>query len=917
MPSLHRHTPSLTALDPRGANVRAVAYHRLSAEDEPVARVTRNVFGATGFLQQQWDPRLHALRVTDARVKPNLSHRYSLCGQVLHTGSVDAGWRVSLLGCAGQPVQYWDGRGGRQRHEYDPMLRPVAVYEQTHNESSERCVEYLTYAEATLEHAALNCCGRFVRHEDPAGRVSYEHYGLNGAITGQSRRMVKAQSLLSWPKPEKERERLLESESFTTAWHYNAVGALLEQVDAKGNRRFSQYAVDGKLSRMELQLRSGIRKVLVEHRVYNAQGKLTSERAGNGTVTLSSYNERDGRLQRLQVYRSQKMDSVLQDLAYGYDRIGNVTRIHDAAQPSVWFSNARIDAVSRFGYDTLYQLVKATGRENTQNLHGADLPGVVLFGTTQNAIWGNYTRHYHYDTAGNLLQMQHVPSAGPGYTRRMRVAARSNHSLLEIPGGGPVLAEGFDPCGNQQTLAAGQVMSWNLRNQLTQVTQVRREDGDPDEETYTYDGAGQRALKRRLSKAKSQIHTREVVYLPGLELRRDHASGQWLTVLSVETGRSTVRVLQWEKGRPAQIDDEQLRFSVSDMTGSSTLELDEQAALLSQEGYYPYGATAWWAARSAIEATFKTIRHSGKELDATGLYYYGYRYYAPWLQRWINPDPAGVIDGLNLFCMVRNNPVSLRDSHGRQSQENDDDYSEYAPGAMSSGYQQSAHSFRRRDIDEHAASARQASVVSGLSHKVYRTHTVESVYTAPLVPGAYRFKNEYLPGRWRMMENFRAPGEGPNATDVTWHQYEQVSRQNNFFGVLPKVIVRWDVINKEALRATNEQDGMLERFLASEGNGRSTQKIMNAFGLRATGIERREVHDVRKGLDVDIIAVHVEPAPLPRSKSQDSLYKKDLRKEVERDLRRMSRHPLSRAAHAVWRAVKRAVLPHLPRPGLR
>ncbi|MNF84521.1 hypothetical protein D3C81_1311110 [compost metagenome] len=58
------------------------------------------------------------------------------------------------------------------------------------------------------------------------------------------------------------------------------------------------------------------------------------------------------------------------------------------------------------------------------------------------------------------------------------------------------------------------------------------------------------------------------------------------------------------------------------------------------------------------------MRYSGKERDATGLYYYGFRYYAPWLQRWINPDPAGAIDGLNFYRMVRNNPIALYDRNG-------------------------------------------------------------------------------------------------------------------------------------------------------------------------------------------------------------------------------------------------------------
>ncbi|MNF24187.1 hypothetical protein D3C84_47760 [compost metagenome] len=43
---------------------------------------------------------------------------------------------------------------------------------------------------------------------------------------------------------------------------------------------------------------------------------------------------------------------------------------------------------------------------------------------------------------------------------------------------------------------------------------------------------------------------------------------------------------------------------------------------------------------------------------------YGFRYYAPWLQCWINPDPAGDADGLNRYRMVGNGPVNRRDVQG-------------------------------------------------------------------------------------------------------------------------------------------------------------------------------------------------------------------------------------------------------------
>ena len=633
-----------------------MAYHRLRAVDEARARVSRMVYGATGFLQQQWDPRLHALHAGDASIRPTFSRRCSLSGRVLRSDSVDAGWRVVLAGSAGQPLLHWDSRGGRQRRVYDAMLRPRAVFEQAATQLRERCVERLNYGPADAEHAAKNCCGRLIRHDDPAGRLYCDDYGLTGALTGQSRRLLQSDDPVHWPERPGEDGSALQTERYASRWRYNALGALLDLADARGNHHLSRYAVDGQLGRVELLLRSGKRKVLLEQRACNALGQVISERSGNGMHTEADYDPADGRLQRLATWRRGQRDTPLQDLSYAYDRVGNVRSLRDAAQPTAWASNARIDAVSLFEYDSLSQLVMASGRENARNVPGPGLPEGVMFGAGQDDLWRNYTRRYHYDAAGNLLHMQHRPSSGQGYSQRMKVAAHSNHSVLQGPGGD------FDRCGNQQALAPGQALAWNLRNQLARVTRVVREDGTDDAETYHYDGAGQRVIKRRTSKARGLNHVHEVIYLPGLQLHRDHATGQWLNVLSVAAGGTTVRALQWEQGLPAGVDDEQLRFCLSDLTGSCTLELDEQAALLSQEGFYPFGATAWWAARSAIEARFKTLRYSGRERDASGLYYFGYRYYAPWLQRWISPDPAG--DGLNLYLMVDNNPMTVGDPNG-------------------------------------------------------------------------------------------------------------------------------------------------------------------------------------------------------------------------------------------------------------
>jgi RHS repeat-associated protein len=56
------------------------------------------------------------------------------------------------------------------------------------------------------------------------------------------------------------------------------------------------------------------------------------------------------------------------------------------------------------------------------------------------------------------------------------------------------------------------------------------------------------------------------------------------------------------------------------------------------------------------------ISYTGKERDATGLYYFNARYYDPSVGRFITEDPAR--NGLNWFVYCNNNPLSRTDPSG-------------------------------------------------------------------------------------------------------------------------------------------------------------------------------------------------------------------------------------------------------------
>ncbi|WP_230939036.1 RHS repeat-associated core domain-containing protein, partial [Burkholderia vietnamiensis] len=200
-----------------------------------------------------------------------------------------------------------------------------------------------------------------------------------------------------------------------------------------------------------------------------------------------------------------------------------------------------------------------------------------------------------------------------------------------------------------------QPLAWNTRNRLSSVTLVQRGRGTNDRETYQYGADGMRVRKHATTQTSGTTRTTEAIYLPGLTLRLTRSDdGQTVTVvealheLRLDAGRTGARALHWETGLPKELANDALRYSYGELIGSIGLELDEHAALISREEYYPYGGTAVWAARSQVEADTKFIRYSGQERDATGLYDYGWRSYQPWLGRWLNPDPAGTVDGLNL-----------------------------------------------------------------------------------------------------------------------------------------------------------------------------------------------------------------------------------------------------------------------------
>ncbi|WP_430691624.1 RHS repeat domain-containing protein, partial [Pseudomonas syringae] len=396
---VHSNTPLLVVIEPRALAVRSVQFCRTVAGQPLAARVTHQRYDRAGRPVVGRDPRLFSRSETEAQTPANRVVRFSLSGAALLSESVDSGWRLNLMGEAGQLLESCDGRGTQRLMEYDSSLRPVSVTEQG------LVLERLAYGGA--DAAEHNQCNQLIRHDDTAGSRLLHDYGLPGAALGEERHFLQAPESPDWPLGEAERDALLEPVGLQTRCGVNALGEAIWQTDAMGNTQAFGMTVAGQLKAAELTLAGASPpQTLVGEIHYNALDQVEQETAGNGVVSHFQYDPQDSRLAALSAMAAD--GALLQKLIYSYDPVGNVLVVNDASQPDRYCNNQLVEPISCFEYDTLYQLIEASGREVRNGAsHGPALPGLQPLPTIDPCQVSNYTQRYRYDAAGNLLQMRH------------------------------------------------------------------------------------------------------------------------------------------------------------------------------------------------------------------------------------------------------------------------------------------------------------------------------------------------------------------------------------------------------------------------------------------------------------------------------------------------------------------------------
>lgn len=621
--------------------------------------------------------------------RKNFQHGFDVVGRKLLIDSADAGLKKSFLDVLGQPLYTWDARGQQTRVNYDALRRPLELWVRVPDQQgilgSFELAEKTIYGEAAAE-AQANLKGQIWQIYDGAGLGINEAFDFKGNLLRTTRRLLEngQEANPRWPTDSTGNFAAhvaaaeLQAAAYTTHTQYDALNRVIRSETADGTIQESVYNAAGLLEQVQVTHHGQVQH-FVSNIDYDEQGRRTQIHYGNGVVTNYEYGPNTFRLSRLVSRRAD--GTVLQALSYSYDPMGNITHIVDGALPVIFNHNQQIKPESHYTYDALYRLLEASGREHEAmgacHYQKTTQKQTEVFAlssqpTNNGQALRNYTERYRYDKAGNLLEMRHIAGATGSWTRTQTFAEQSNR--LATSNANCLNEDGFDYGGADHSDANGNLtamphlskLHWNYADWLTQV-----EYGVGATAVYQYDAAGQRVRKTIVENGT----VKERIYLSGYEIYEVHNGS------SIALRRDTIHIMD-DQNRIALLEDEKApadsaqlintrtRYQLANHLGSSTLELDDSqtAKLISYEEYYPYGGTAYVAGPNQVDVQRKRYRYSGKERDdETGLYYYGARYYAPWLARWVSCDPIGSKDDFNLYLFVKANPIRFADPNGLET----------------------------------------------------------------------------------------------------------------------------------------------------------------------------------------------------------------------------------------------------------
>ncbi|MFV2059530.1 MAG: SpvB/TcaC N-terminal domain-containing protein [Gammaproteobacteria bacterium] len=674
----HVDTPIVEHLDSLGRSFFTIAHNRYTRNGTVTEEQNAN--------RTELDIENNERSVSDAKDRIVMRYDYDLLGNRIHQTNMEAGERWMLNDITGEAIRTWNSRRLDRRLGYDELRRAINLF--VSENGFERLAERTVYGEQQGD--AINHRGRLFQIYDNAGINTSVAYDFKGnLLQGQRDLLPDYKNAVDWSQ-----NPAANDGRYTNQTTYDALNRPVTAISPDNSIYRPTFNESNQLDRVDVNLRGGATATaFISNINYDAKGQRQKIVYANGALTNYRYDPLTFRLQNMQTTRPSNPDatasqlfnnvSIVQDLFYTYDPVGNLTRIKDAALKTVFNNGQQVNPINQYTYDAIYRLIEAQGREhisqasiepnNPPNGNYRDHPFVGNRANPNDLqALRNYRQYFEYDVTDNIEVQRHIATGG-NWTREydyeqdsLIEPSQQNNQLTRTTLGNGINRIGtysHDSHGNMIQMPHLPTMMWDFEDQLQQV------DLTAGKAYYVYDASGQRL--RKVIENQNGQRQKERLYLGGFEIYREYnANGNTITL-----ERETVHIMDEqqrialietrtqgnEPGIPAQL----IRYQYSNHQGSASLEFDDNGALITYEEYHPYGTSAFQAGRSAAEVNQKRYRYTNKERDdETGLSYHGFRYYASWLGRWSSTDPIGIDDNINLYVYTQNNPVNTTDPTG-------------------------------------------------------------------------------------------------------------------------------------------------------------------------------------------------------------------------------------------------------------
>jgi RHS repeat-associated protein len=690
------HTPSIEVMDNMGFVICSIQ----TMPDRQIAVYRIN--DIQGRQLELTDARLYRAKNANNEQAFNFRYRYMMDDEdPFYTNSADNGIQLALNNVYGNQLCCFDAMNYCQFISYDELQRKTELRVKQLQSPGPviplkdfDLVEQIIYGESQSDGEKYNLYGQIYQLNDLSGTAINKSYSLQGQVLETWRQIPdEYQKEIIWNGP----FLPLLGKAYYFGYTYNALKLVLTSTTPDNTVTSYTYNQLGLAATTTVTYADGNIQHIIRETGYSPGLQRAFISYGNGITTRYSYEKTTQNLLGLFSQRpgtnlkNAGVNTTVQNISYTYDPVGNITRMWDFSYETVFNNNQQVDPCTDYTYDAIYRLISANGRQHPGISGGtymnnkpesfkqsifSKLPCI-----NDNCKLENYTETYEYDDSDNLVKKQHT-ALSASFTVDTVIEQNSNR-LKEIRISGlPDTTVGYDASGNQTTLFLNKnlPLSFNCYENLIKAAIIKRPDEPGDAEYYLYDSTGTRTRKvtERLAENGTITEITEKIYLGNYEIKRnkriDH-SGKVTTKLE----RQTLRVMDdetciaiihyWEQDvLKREVDaagQRSVRFQMGNNLGSVSMEMDIAAKLISYEEYFPYGGTAIIAGENEAEVALKDYRYSGKECDdCTGLYYYGSRYYISWLGRWLSADPAGPVDGLNLYAFVKCNPVKFIDQTG-------------------------------------------------------------------------------------------------------------------------------------------------------------------------------------------------------------------------------------------------------------